>query len=133
MKKEQQTVTHRPIYSAIKYLIFDTPVEDISIKRRWYQFVTYGLLSMMLLLVAPINFAGEEGMTLTIEEVKSKYTAELMALPGVISVGIGRDRDGQLAILVGLDSSYPEVVDKIPQKLESYPVITHVVGPVKIR
>ena len=69
----------------------------------------------------------------TIEEVKSKYTADLMALPGVVSVGIGRDRDGQLAIMVGLDGSHPEVVDKIPQELESYPVITHVIGPVKAR
>lgn len=72
-------------------------------------------------------------MTLSIEEVKSKYTAQLMALPGVVSVGIGRDRDGQPVIMVGLDDAHPELADKIPRELETYPVITHVTGPVKAR
>jgi hypothetical protein len=88
---------------------------------------------LIFLLVATAAITGEEGMTLSIQEVKSKYTAQLMALPGVVSVGIGRDRDGQPAIIVGLDEVHPELTDKIPQQLESYPVITHVIGPVKAR
>ena len=131
--KGQKTATHRLICSVMKNIVFGKPAEDARFKCWWYRFVAHGLLCVMLLLAVPASFAGEEGMTLTIEEVKSKYTADLMALPGVVSVGIGRDRDGQLAIMVGLDGSHPEVVDKIPQELESYPVITHVIGPVKAR
>ena len=89
------------------------------------------LVNLLFLLAAQAAVGGEEPMTLSIKEVKSKHTAQLMALPGVVSVGIGRDRDGQPAIIVGLDGSHPEAADEVPRVLETYPVITQVVGPIK--
>jgi len=85
----------------------------------------------MLLLAAQAAIGGEEAMALSIEEVKAKHTGQLMALPGVVSVGIGRDDAGKPAIIVGLDGAHPEAVDKVPRVLDAYPVITHMVGPIK--
>ena len=45
----------------------------------------------------------------SIQEVKKKHEARLMALPGVVSVGIGRDRDGAHSIIIGLDGPRPEI------------------------
>jgi hypothetical protein len=46
-------------------------------------------------------------MSPTIQEVKAKYTDQLMAMPGVVSVGIGQNPDGTLVIVVGLDGPRP--------------------------
>ena len=89
------------------------------------------LLSLLFLLAAQAAIGGEGTMTLSVKEVKAKHTARLMALPGVVSVGIGRDRDGQPAIIVGLDGSHPETAEKVPRVLDTYPVVTQVVGPIK--
>ena len=43
-------------------------------------------------------------MSQSIKEVKAMHEASLLALPGVVSVGIGRAKDGTSAIIVGLDS-----------------------------
>ena len=65
-----------------------------------------------------------------IEEVKDKYKVRLLALPGVVSVGIGRDKDNTLAIIVGLDRHRPETMAQIPRFLEDYPVLIQIIGPV---
>lgn len=91
----------------------------------------HALLSLLFLLVAQAAIGGEEAMRMSIKEVKAKHAAELIALPGVVSVGIGTDQDGQPAIIVGLDGAHPEATDKIPKTLDTYPVITHIVGPIK--
>ena len=54
-----------------------------------------------------------------------------MALPGVVSVGIGLDQKGQAAIIIGLDGSNPEVEAQLPDNLEGYTVVLKDVGPVK--
>jgi hypothetical protein len=70
-------------------------------------------------------------MSQTIKEVKALHEASLLALPGVVSVGIGRAADGTSAIIVGLEASHPNIEPQIPQSLEDYPVIVQVVGPIK--
>jgi MFS family permease len=44
----------------------------------------------------------------TIREVKAKHEAEVLALPGVVSAGIGQGKEGHPVIVVGLDRSRPE-------------------------
>ncbi len=68
-----------------------------------------------------------------IEQVKDKHAARLLALPGVVSVGIGRGPDGGKAIVVGLDRPRPETETKLPRLLDGYPVRTEVIGPVRAR
>jgi hypothetical protein len=70
-------------------------------------------------------------MKLSIQQVKAKHENRLMATPGVVSVGLGKDKDGHKAIIVGLDRVRPDIEDQLPKHLESYPVIVQVVGSIK--
>lgn len=70
-------------------------------------------------------------MSLSIEEVKKKYTNRLLALPGVISVGIGKDPDGIPVIIVSLEHRQPETQKKLPKTLEGYPLQVEITGTVK--
>ncbi len=67
----------------------------------------------------------------SIKEVKARHLDELMAIEGVVSVGIGKNADQQPSIICGLDGERPEAAQKIPRQLEGYPVTIKVVGPLK--
>lgn len=69
----------------------------------------------------------------SIRDTKAKYQDELLAKPGVVSVGIGKDRDGNPVIIVGLDRERPDTVKALPKELEGYPVRTEVVGKIRTR
>lgn len=69
-------------------------------------------------------------MGLSIQHVKDKYQAELMALPGVVSIGIGLS-NGEMMIIVGLDGKHPETINKLPEELEGYKVINQTAGIIK--
>lgn len=70
-------------------------------------------------------------MSPSIKDVKARHEARLLALPGVVSIGIGRTEDGTSAIIVGLDAPRPNLELQIPQSLEDYPVVVQVVGQIK--
>jgi hypothetical protein len=69
----------------------------------------------------------------TIQEVKARHEERLLSLPGVVSVGIGRGRDGQEEIVVGLDGPRPQTVSLIPPDLEGHRVCTRITGPLHSR
>ena len=48
----------------------------------------------LALLISWSGSAGEREMSPTIQEVKARHAPRFLALPGVVSVGIGRDADG---------------------------------------
>jgi len=87
------------------------------------------LAAAILLLAAAAGACGREHMP--IQEAKAKHEARLMAQPGVVSVGIGRDADGTEAIVVGLDRERPEARAALPRELEGYRVRVQVVGSVR--
>jgi hypothetical protein len=64
----------------------------------------------------------------SIVEVKRRHESRLMALPGVVAVGIGQAPDGSPAIMVGLDDTRPETRAELPDVLESHPVIAYHAG-----
>ena len=70
-------------------------------------------------------------MSPSIQEVKAKHEQRLMALAGVVSVGIGLGKDNKPAIIVGLDHTRAETQAKLPQKLDGYTVEANVTGPYK--
>ena len=70
-------------------------------------------------------------MSPSIQEIKKRHENQLLTLPGVVSVGIGRDKDGNPAIIVGLDGLHPEIEAQLPGSLENYPVLVEIVGPIK--
>jgi len=70
-------------------------------------------------------------MSPTIQEIKDKHAGRFLAIPGVVSVGIGRDPDGKPVIIIGLDGSHPQTQKKLPRVLDDYPVRVEIIGPVK--
>lgn len=66
-----------------------------------------------------------------IREVKAANEARLMALPGVVSVGVGRTPGGEDVIVVCLDRARPGTVAALPKALSGYPVRIEITGPVK--
>ena len=67
----------------------------------------------------------------SIKDVKKRHEARLLKLPGVVSVGIGLNRNGQSAIIVGLEGPNAESERQLPSTLEGYPVEVRIVGTLK--
>jgi hypothetical protein len=86
--------------------------------------------ALALALTAAAAF-GRGEMPPSIQEVKARHEARLMAEPGVVAVGIGRDADGKPAIIVSLDRERPEARASLPAELEGYAVRVQVIGPVR--
>ncbi len=91
------------------------------------------LLLAIVLLLPAIAVCEDPSMSLSIKEVKKKYEARLLALPGVVSVGIGLDQERNQAIIVGLDRQRPETEAQIPRVLENHPVLVQIIGPIKAK
>ncbi|MGD8522080.1 MAG: hypothetical protein PVF56_13120 [Desulfobacterales bacterium] len=67
----------------------------------------------------------------SIREVKKIHEPRLLALPGVVSVGIGLDKNNQSAIIIGMNSPNPETETKLPAELDGYSVVVRITGPIK--
>ena len=70
-------------------------------------------------------------MPSSIQEVKKQHEARLLDMPGVVSVGMGLDPNGNQAIIVGLDGPRPETKAKIPAMLEDFAVVVQIIGPIE--
>lgn len=88
-------------------------------------------LLLACLLLPIVSFCKSETMSPSIQEIKKRHENQLLTLPSVVSVGIGRDKHGNPAIIVGVDGSHPETEAQLPRSLENYPVLVEVVGPIK--
>ena len=91
------------------------------------------LVILILFLLSGQSCREESAVPPTIQNVKAKHEDFLLAMPGVVSVGIGKNPDGQFVIIVGLDGPRPETVNQLPTKLDGYPVRMEIIGPVKAR
>ena len=67
-------------------------------------------------------------MTDEIERVQERHESQLMAVPGVVGVGIGV-RQGRPALLVMVRERTPEVA-RLPPTLEGVPLAIEVVGDI---
>ncbi len=70
-------------------------------------------------------------MPVSIQEVKAKHESDLMGVPGVVSVGIGRGEQGESIIVVGVENDEAAKNAKVPQRLEGYAVRVQVIGAVR--
>lgn len=66
----------------------------------------------------------------TIEQVQEKYQDQLMAIPGVVGVGIGAV-DGKPVIQVLVIKKTPELEQQLPKMLEGYPVVIVETGRIR--
>ena len=90
------------------------------------------MIVMSIVLIIPLVALGDEpDMPSSIQDVKKQHEALFLDMPGVVSVGIGLDPNGNEAIIVGLDGSHPETKAKIPSMLEDFPVVIQMVGSLK--
>lgn len=65
-------------------------------------------------------------------QVKAEHEAELMAIQGVLGLGIGGSED-EPAIVVYLIDNNPQLLAQIPQELDGIKVIVEVTGPIDIQ
>ena len=66
----------------------------------------------------------------TIEEVLKEHTKELMSMPGVVGTAQGLC-DGKPCIKVFVTQKTPELDQKIPKRLEGYPVVIEETGEIR--
>jgi hypothetical protein len=77
------------------------------------------------------NLQGENTMAVkTIEEVLKKHTKDLMSIPGVVGTAQGLC-DNKPCIKVFVIKKTPELDQKIPAKLEGYPVVIEETGKIR--
>jgi hypothetical protein len=70
---------------------------------------------LVIVLILPLLALGDDlDMPSSIQEVKKQHEARFLDMPGVVSVGMGLDPNGNQAIIVGLDGPRPETEAKIP-------------------
>ena len=67
----------------------------------------------------------------SISTVKHELESRLLAMPGVVSVGVGRTEDGTEVIVVGVDGSRPDVEPRLPTEARGFPVEIRRVGPLR--
>ena len=88
-------------------------------------------LLIIILMLPAAAVGGDSDMTSSIKDVKAKYEAQLLLMPGVVSVGIGHNKNSQPAIIIGLEGPKPETESKLPTTLEGYPVSIQIVGKIR--
>ena len=95
--------------------------------------VVKGLARILVatLLICSLTSCEDKAMTEEIYNVKRQNAAQLMSLPGVVSVGIGQDQNGEPAIVVGLEAAAPATQRQVPERIGGYPVIVQTVGTIK--
>ncbi len=62
-------------------------------------------------------------------EIKEKYQNELLKIPGVVGVGIGK-RNDDLVIRILVSKNDEELLEKLPVSLEGVDVIVKFVGEI---
>lgn len=89
------------------------------------------LVVLLVVIVAPAGACGRDEVQPSIQDVKAEHAPRIMALPGVVSVGIGRDADSQPVLVIGLDRERAETRAQLPQELEGYRVTVEIIGDVR--
>lgn len=70
-------------------------------------------------------------MQSSIQEVKNNHQAQLLKMPGVVSVGIGLDADKNSVIIIGIKTDNAELKASLPEQLEGYRVIIQTTGTIR--
>ena len=67
---------------------------------------------------------------LSIQQVQSKYQDQIMAIAGVVGIGIGSVND-ELMIKVLVVKKTKELEQKIPETLENYKIVIQETGEIR--
>ena len=87
---------------------------------------------IVLCVVLSLLFScGRQEAMPSIKDVKRTHETRLLALPDVVSVGIGQDEHGKAAIVIGLAKPNAATAAKIPDDIDGYSVIVRTTGSIK--
>ena len=70
-------------------------------------------------------------MTGSLQEIKAKYEQQIIETPRVVPMGIGKDADGKIAIIIGIEHESEKIRAALPEELDGYTVEVQVTGPVR--
>ena len=87
-------------------------------------------LAFLLSFLVITNVYADDHMSITIQQAKEKHQERLMALPGVVSIGIGLSGEEKV-IIIGLDGKKSDTEETLPKQLEGFKVIYQVTGSIK--
>jgi hypothetical protein len=62
-------------------------------------------------------------------DIKSRHSTELLSMPGVCGVGVEKNPDVALVIVVYLDADHPGIQNHLPKDIEGLPVKFVISGP----
>lgn len=89
-------------------------------------------LLLIMVLVGACHAADVDTMEKkSIKDIKEEHEARLMAMPGVVSVGLGLDDAGSPAVIIGIESEGYADTLILPRELYNYPVKFMVMGSIK--
>jgi hypothetical protein len=86
---------------------------------------------LLLALAGACQAADMNNVEKSIKDIKAEHESRLMAMPGVVSVGLGRDALGNTVIVIGVETEEHSHTLTLPQELHSYPVKFQVLGTIK--
>jgi len=66
-----------------------------------------------------------------INEVIKVYSKSLMAIPGVVGLYHGLDDEGRSCLKIMVKEKTPEIVKRIPEQIQGYPVVIDETGEIK--
>jgi hypothetical protein len=94
------------------------------------------LLPILLAIItcgSEVDFRNQEETRMaatTIQEILKQHTVELMAIPGVVGTAIG-ECDGSPCIKVFVVKKTTDIMNKIPSKLDGFPVAVEETGTIR--
>jgi len=68
----------------------------------------------------------------SIESAQERLTAQVMAIPGVVGIGLG-ECDGEPCFRVMVVEKTEELVARVPERFESYKVVIDETGEMRAR
>jgi CO dehydrogenase/acetyl-CoA synthase epsilon subunit len=88
---------------------------------------------LILLLISMIVCCKNKDMdnTQALKRAKEQHAATIIALPDVVSIGIGKASAGDPAIIIGLEKSNPKTEARIHKLLKAFPVEVRLTGKAK--
>jgi hypothetical protein len=90
--------------------------------------IVYVLL--LLALAGACQATDMSTMEKSIKDIKAEHESQLMAMPGVVSVGLGQDTAGDPVIIIGVESVEHSRALALPRELQEYPVKIQVIGTI---
>jgi hypothetical protein len=87
--------------------------------------------TVLLALVSNCKAMDTNEVQKSIRDIKAEHESELMAMPGVVSVGLGQDAHGNPVIVIGIENEEFSRTLTLPPELHSYPVKFQVMGTIK--